>query len=210
MNDFDKIIVSIKNFFSQEFLFDEKVAALNLMREALHQVSPFSSEPIDFVLWVKEGVIDKNDYNPNSMASVERRTLETSLNIEGFTQPIITHKQNNNYTIIDGCSRYDIAEKLNHSNNRFNGYVPISIVNQENTDRASRIISSIRHNRARGQHQIMLMSNIVKELYLLGLDDKKISVELGMDRDEVLRLKQINGIVVLFAEDAFSEAWTIK
>ncbi|ARD39130.1 ParB N-terminal domain-containing protein [Edwardsiella ictaluri] len=148
------------------------------MREALHQVSPFSSEPIDFVLWGKGG-IDKNGYNPNSMASVERRALEASLNIDGFTQPIITHKQNNSYTIIDGCSRYDIAEKLNHSSNRFNGDVPISIVSQENTDRASRIISSIRHNRARGQHQIMLMSNIVKELYLLGLDDKKLALGWG-------------------------------
>ncbi|GAJ65916.1 ParB nuclease domain-containing protein [Edwardsiella piscicida] len=73
-----------------------------------------------------------------------------------------------------------------------------------------RIISTIRHNRARGQHQIALMSNVVKELYLLGLDDEKISFNLGMDRDEVLRLKQINGITEIFAEDKFSEAWTVK
>jgi hypothetical protein len=38
----------------------------------------------------------------------------------------------------------------------------------------------------------------------------RISKEPGMDGDEVLRLRQINGLLELFADRRYSEAWTVK
>ena len=86
-------------------------------------------------------------------------------------------------------------------------YLPIVIVNQDRTDRNDRIASTIRHNRARGKHEIAAMSDIVIELKRRNWSDVKIGRELGMEPDEVLRLSQISGLAEMFADKEFSEAW---
>lgn len=67
--------------------------------------------------------------------------------------------------------------------------------------------STIRHNRARGTHQIKDMSKIVKELAEVGWNDEKICRELGMEIDEVIRLKQIIGLKEAFQNHDFSKSW---
>ncbi|HFZ8995808.1 TPA: IbrB-like domain-containing protein [Citrobacter freundii] len=189
----------------------EKIEASNRIRTLLHQHSPFREEPVDCIQWVPAGLVEENNYNPNQVAPPENRLLYTSLLRTGFTQPLVVWQDENcHYTLIDGFHRFSLARQRSKLHQRLHGYVPVVTVGPGESDRTQRIAATIRHNRARGQHQIQAMSAIVQELARLGWDDKKISTELGMDRDEVLRLKQISGLVELFLERDFSEAWTVE
>ena len=142
-----------------------------------------------------------NDYNPNTVAPPEMELLELSIKSDGFTQPIVCWRTEDHYEVIDGFHRHLVGKKLGME------YLPIVIVNQERTDRNDRIASTIRHNRARGKHEIAAMSDIVIELKRRNWSDVKISRELGMEPDEVLRLSQISGLAEMFADKEFSEAW---
>jgi ParB-like chromosome segregation protein Spo0J len=86
-------------------------------------------------------------------------------------------------------------------------HLPIVVANDDRTERNDRIAATIRHNRARGKHQVGAMSEIVQELSRRNWSPEKIGKELGMEPDEVLRLRQITGLAELFADREFSEAW---
>ncbi|ELN68868.1 hypothetical protein SEEE4941_08404, partial [Salmonella enterica subsp. enterica serovar Enteritidis str. CVM_69-4941] len=149
-----------------------------------------------------------NDYNPNNVAPPEKKLLLKSIEQDGFTQPIVVVKANTEeYEIVDGFHRHELGKGKAALKRRLKGYLPITCLDRE---RHERMAATIRHNRARGRHQIHAMSEIVRELSLLGWDESKIGQELGMDADEVLRLKQINGLQELFADRRFSRAWTVK
>lgn len=187
---------------------DERVKAINEIRLAIHQVSPFREEPVDCVLWVKGENISPNNYNPNNVAPPEKKLLCRSIEADGFTQPIVViNSEGDNYEIIDGFHRHELGNGRATLKSRLMGYLPVTCLQRE---RHERIASTIRHNRARGRHKIHSMSEIVRELSLSGWKDEKISKELGMDKDEVLRLKQINGLQELFSSRQFSRAWTVK
>ncbi|MFL9448678.1 IbrB-like domain-containing protein [Escherichia coli] len=187
---------------------DDRINAINEIRMAIHQVSPFREEPVDCVLWVKNSQLMPNDYNPNNVAPPEKKLLKKSIEIDGVTQPIVvTHTDKNALEIVDGFHRHEIGKGSSSLKLRLKGYLPVTCL--EGT-RNQRIAATIRHNRARGRHQITAMSEIVRELSQLGWDDNKIGKELGMDSDEVLRLKQINGLQELFADRQYSRAWTVK
>lgn len=189
---------------------EEKVNAINKFRQVLHQHSPFSDQPVDCVLWIKQENIIPNDYNPNTLAPPEKRLLYTSLRSNGFTQPVVALKlRSGKYTIVDGYHRYEITGSKSSPLKQLKGYIPVScLTNAEG--RNALIAATIRHNRARGRHQISAMSEIIRELVNLGWDNVRIGKELGMDADEVLRLKQINGLTEMFADRKFSQAWTVK
>ncbi|MGQ7807323.1 IbrB-like domain-containing protein [Hafnia alvei] len=190
-----------------------QIETLNKIRLALHKVSPFSNEPIDCVLWKPIERVVSNDYNPNSVAPPEKRLLYTSLLRDGYTQPIVTSQQSpddETHVIVDGFHRRELASKRPLLRTRVLGYLPVVMLKENAQEKTHLIAATIRHNRARGKHQISAMSDIVRELYHLGWDDEKISEELGMDADEVLRLKQISGLMELFQDREFSEAWTVK
>lgn len=157
--------------------------------------------PVSHVKWVKTELVYANDYNPNRVAPPEMELLEISIKADGFTQPIVVWKTEDGYQVVDGFHRHLIGKKLGFS------HLPIVAINEESTNRNDRIASTIRHNRARGKHQIEAMSDIVIELSRRNWNDKKIAKELGMDADEVLRLKQITGIAELFQDEEFSKAW---
>jgi ParB-like chromosome segregation protein Spo0J len=141
-----------------------------------------------------------NDYNPNKVAPPEMRLLKKSIQEDGYTQPIVTiyNPENDKYIVIDGAHRYKNAVKFKLS------HVPVTVINKEIKDRMA---ATIRHNRARGEHNVTQMSNIVAELVLLGWDNLEISQHLGMDADEVLRLKQNTGLPSIFKDHEFSQAW---
>ena len=190
---------------------DDKIDAINQFRQALHAESPFKDQPIDCVLWVKEEQITPNDYNPNNMAPQEKRLLTKSLEADGFTQPIVVvEKKDRHYEIVDGFHRHQLSQSKATLKKRFHGYLPITQLEKCDDSLPSRMAATVRHNRARGRHQISAMSDIVRELSQLGWSDEKIGLELGMDADEILRLKQINGLCEMFGNRQFSQAWTVK
>ncbi|WP_330984526.1 MULTISPECIES: IbrB-like domain-containing protein [Enterobacterales] len=189
----------------------ERIEAINDFRQTLHQLSPFRQHPIDCVLWVKNEHIAPNDYNPNNVAPPEKKLLQKSLEADGFTQPVVVYtKSDRRYEIVDGFHRHELAKSKPALKKKLKGYLPVSVLQHDGSEISSRMASTIRHNRARGRHQINAMAEIIRELYQLGWTDVKIGEELGMDADEVLRLRQINGLQDLFADRQFSQGWTVK
>lgn len=187
---------------------DDKVNAINKVKEAIHSVSPFRGEPVDCVLWVPVESVVANDYNPNSVAGPEMRLLERSIEADGYTQPIVTwESESGRYTVVDGFHRHTVGRCYQPVSKRIQGRLPVTKINGERADRADRIASTIRHNRARGKHGVEAMGDIVIELVRRNWTDSKIAKELGMDTNEVLRLKQITGLAELFADQEFSKAW---
>jgi ParB-like chromosome segregation protein Spo0J len=185
---------------------DDKIAEINRIKLALHELSPFKREPVDCVLWVKNESVYANDYNPNSVAPPEMALLETSIMADGYTQPIVTF-DNEGYEVVDGFHRHRVGKESEIVNARIHGYLPIVRINQSQEDKGDRMAATIRHNRARGKHKVDSMSEIVVELKRRFWSDEKIAKQLGMEADEVLRLQQITGLASLFADEDFSEAW---
>jgi len=153
--------------------------------------------------------IDKvkaNDYNPNSVAPPEMALLETSIWEDGYTQPVVTYydKEKDLYVVVDGFHRYLTIKNSKRIFDREGGLLPVVVIDKEIGDRMA---STIRHNRARGSHNIDLMSNIVAELVEMGKGDPWICKHIGMSADELLRLKQITGVAALFTNQDFSSSW---
>jgi ParB-like chromosome segregation protein Spo0J len=188
---------------------ESRIDAINEIRRALHEVSPFRDEPVDCVLWVPADSVEANDYNPNSVAPPEMRLLEVSIDEDGFTQPIVTWQNDGHREVVDGFHRNRVGKESKKIRKRLLGYLPVTTVNESRTDRGDRIASTIRHNRARGKHMVEGMSEIVVELKRRNWSDEKIGRELGMEPDEVLRLAQISGLAEMFADQEFSEAWEV-
>jgi ParB-like chromosome segregation protein Spo0J len=157
--------------------------------------------PVSDVKWVSAETISANDYNPNAVAPPEMALLQHSIESDGYTQPIVVWETEDGFEVVDGFHRYQVGIKLGLS------HLPVVVINRDRADRGNRISSTIRHNRARGKHQVGAMSDIVQELSKRNWSEKKIGKELGMDPDEVLRLKQISGLAELFSDREFSEAW---
>ncbi|NTZ39250.1 hypothetical protein EXW94_16330 [Enterobacter sp. JMULE2] len=204
-------IINEIDIYLQSLPEEDRINAINALRVAIHKNSPFSEQPVDCVLWVKQDDITANDYNPNNVAPPEKRLLSKSLELDGFTQPIVvTQNASQHYEIVDGFHRHEIGTNRASLKRQLKGYLPVTCLREDRQDKHNRMAATIRHNRARGRHQINAMSEIVRELVQLGWNDERIGKELGMDNDEVLRLKQINGLLELFADRRYSEAWTVK
>lgn len=187
----------------------DRVDALNGVRERLHEISPFRSEPVDFVRWLAADSVVSNDYNPNSVAPPEMELLRVSIAADGYTQPIVTMPEGGRHVVIDGFHRNRIGKECAEIRERIHGYLPAVRINSSQTDVTDRMASTIRHNRARGKHRVEAMSDIVIELKRRNWSDDKIAKNLGMDADEILRLCQITGLSELFADQEFSAAWDI-
>lgn len=150
--------------------------------------------------------IQANSYNPNSVAPPEMKLLYKSILEDGYTMPIVCYYLSDidKYEIVDGFHRYTIMLKHKDIYERENGMLPVSVIDKPINER---VASTIRHNRARGTHSIELMSNIVSELVDSGMSDAWIMRNIGMDADELLRLKQITGLAKLFKDRDFSNSW---
>lgn len=190
---------------------DVRMDAVNEIRKALREYSPMRREPVDCVLWVKAEQLHANDYNPNSVAPPEMRLLQLSIMSDGYTQPIVAWPdQDNSFEVIDGFHRNRVGREVGAVRKRVMGRLPIAVINAERTSKEDRIAATIRHNRARGKHAVDAMADIVLDLSRRNWDDAKIAKELGMDADEVLRLKQVTGLAELFADRKFSQAWEVE
>lgn len=149
--------------------------------------------------------IQANSYNPNSVATPEMKLLYQSIKEDGYTMPIVCYylEEIDKYEIVDGFHRYSIMLKHKDIYEREEGCLPVSIIDKPISDRMA---STIRHNRARGEHSIELMVNIVAELVESGMSDAWIMKNIGMDADELLRMKQVSGLISLFKDREFSVA----
>ena len=184
---------------------DEKVDAINTVKQRLHDISPFSGEPCDCVQWIKQDDIQANEYNPNHVATPEMKLLYESIKLDGYTMPIVTYDLGNGKReIVDGFHRNRVGREHSDIKKRVHGYLPVSTIDKPADER---IGSTIRHNRARGTHGIRPMADIVIDLARSGWDDLKICQKLGMDLDEVIRLKQITGLKEAFMNHDFSKSW---
>lgn len=188
---------------------DEKVETLNYVRSELHQISPFRHNPVDLVEWVKIDFIKANDYNPNSVAPPEMKLLKLSIDEDGFTQPIVTdHQKNNHREIVDGFHRNRAGREYASIRDKNHGYLPLTTIRTDKKAKENRMASTIRHNRARGTHSIKGMSDIVLDFVRSGWADVDIAKHLGMDAEEVIRLKQITGLKEAFGNHEFSKSWS--
>lgn len=162
--------------------------------------------PVYNVIAVHIDRVKANDYNPNAVAPPEMALLEISIWEDGYTQPVVTvhDKENDVYVVVDGFHRYLTIKNSKRIYEREKGMLPIVVLDKEMGDRMA---STIRHNRARGTHNIELMSTIVAELVEMGKGDRWICQHIGMSPDELLRLKQITGVAALFANRDFSQSW---
>ena len=185
----------------------DKIEAINEIKAKLKEISPFNTEPVECVQWVKQEDVIANDYNPNSVAPPEMELLHTSIQEDGYTQPIVVWYHDDIYEVVDGFHRNRVGKEYADIKERIHGYLPVVVINDDREDKGDRIASTIRHNRARGKHKVEAMSDIVLDLKKRNWSDEKIARELGMDADEVLRLAQIQGLAEMFADRQFSQAW---
>jgi ParB-like chromosome segregation protein Spo0J len=158
---------------------------------------------------VKAVPIDKiraNSYNPNAVAPPEMALLEISIWEDGYTMPVVCYyiPEEDIYEIVDGYHRYTVLKTSKRIFEREGGMLPVVVIDK---DQSNRMASTIRHNRARGSHSIELMSNIVAELVESGMSDAWIQKHIGMDKDELLRLKQVTGLAALFKDAEFSKGF---
>lgn len=189
---------------------EARMDAVNEIRSALREHSPLKREPVDCVLWVKAEDLHANDYNPNNVAPPEMRLLQLSIMQDGYTQPIVAWLADGGYEVVDGFHRNRVGREVGAVRKRVMGRLPIAVINASRSSKGDRIAATIRHNRARGKHQVDAMAEIVVDLSRRNWSDQKIATELGMEPDEVLRLKQITGLAELFADRDFSEAWDVE
>lgn len=185
-----------------EFLYDT--------RELLHkEVSPVSSQPVDLIRWVDINRVRPNDYNPNSVAQVEMRLLYMSILNDGYTQPVVTvhDPESDTFVIVDGFHRYFTCLNNPDILARNHGFLPIVVIDKPINDRMA---STVRHNRARGKHSVDGMASMIFAMLENGWEDEAICNEMGMEAEELLRLKHITGFSKLFKDTKYKQAWETR
>lgn len=188
---------------------DSKIDVLNEVRKTLHNVSPLKHHPVDCVFWEKSSNVEANEYNPNAVAPPEMALLRQSIVEDGYTMPIVAYR-GETIKIVDGFHRRQTERNNPEVSASTFGRVPLTQIRTSQEGQGERMASTIRHNRARGSHNIELMSTIVAELVEMGKGDRWICQHLGMTADELLRMKQITGLAALFQNDSFSKSWEVE
>lgn len=193
-------------------LFDKaknKAIFVNELREYLHREISIVGQPIDFVRWVPIEEVEPNDYNPNNVAKVEMGLLYKSIKHDGYTQPIVTifDEEKKKYVIIDGFHRYFTCKHNQDISDRNSGLLPIVVIEKDINERMA---STVRHNRARGEHSVQGMSNMVFDMLENGWTEEHICNHLGMEPEEILKLKHITGFSKLFESIEYKKAWETK
>jgi ParB-like chromosome segregation protein Spo0J len=179
------------------------------IREFLHRHVSIVRQPVDYVRWIPIEKIHPNDYNPNSVAKVEMGLLYKSIKHDGYTQPIVTiyDPENDRYVIVDGFHRYFTAKASKDILERNKGMLPVVVIDKDINERMA---STIRHNRARGEHSVSGMSSMVFKLLDNGWKDEEVCNHLGLEPEELLKLKHITGFAKLFENVEYKKAWETK
>ena len=183
-----------------------EIEFLNDVMDAYYNIHPFKHNPVTKVKYVPISKVRANNYNPNSVASKEMELLHTSIEHDGYTQPTVTfyNEAEDEYTIVDGFHRYTVCARYKDINTLNKGYLPIVVIEKS---LAERMASTVRHNRARGKHAVEGMSNIVLSMLKEGMSDVQVCTELGLEVDELIKLKHITGFAKLFEGAQYSDSW---
>jgi ParB-like chromosome segregation protein Spo0J len=182
---------------------------INELRRFIHEKLSPVKQPIDNVIWVPINQVEPNDYNPNSVAKIEMGLLYKSIKHDGYTQPIVTiyDSERDKYVIVDGFHRYFTCKNHEDISERNNGLLPIVVIQKDINERMA---ATVRHNRARGSHSITGMSSMVFKMLDNGWADNDICNHLGMQAEELLKLKHITGFSKLFADVEYQKSWETK
>ncbi len=181
-----------------------------LIRDA-YDLLPFDDpHPVGRVQWVHADRVVANDYNPNAVAFQEMKLLHTSISEDGYTQPVVaiwdpsatgpSWPEPGRFVIVDGFHRFTVLKSYSDIATSTHGYLPVVILDKPIADR---IASTVRHNRARGKHSIAGMGSLVFQLLTEGVTDQEICQRLGMEPEELARLKHITGYSKLYANQEF-------
>jgi ParB-like chromosome segregation protein Spo0J len=187
---------------------EASIELIEKIRDVLHKASPIQ-QPVDRVYWVPLDMVEANDYNPNSVAGKEMKLLYTSIKHDGYTQPIVTiyDKERNKYVIVDGFHRFFTCKSNQDIRDRNRGRLPIVVIEKDMNDRMA---ATVRHNRARGSHSVDGMASMVFSMLEKGWKDEDICNHLGMEPEELLRLKHITGFSKLFENSEYKKSWVTK
>ena len=208
--DTSKVSHELEEIFSDCFDQKDRVERMQQVSHWMHtNISPMVDQPIGNVRWVPVEKVISNDYNPNSVATREMGLLYTSIKHDGYTQPIVTiyDEDKDIYVIVDGFHRYTTMRRNADIKKNCCGYLPVVVLDKNINDRMA---STVRHNRARGKHSVGGMSSMVFEMLENGWEDSQICGELGMEADELLRLKHLTGFSKLFEDADYRQAWETK
>lgn len=202
----DTLFTQIKNELAKA---ENPTDFLNELRAKIYNELAPIKQPIDNVQWVPIDKVQPNDYNPNSVAKVEMGLLYTSIAHDGYTQPIVTiyDESIDKYIIVDGFHRYFTCKNNKDIYERNNGRLPIVVIDKDINDRMA---STVRHNRARGKHSVAGMSSMVFKMLDNGWKDEDICKELGMEAEELIRLKHITGFSKLFKDTEYKKSWEVR
>lgn len=182
------------------------IELFNAVADVYYELHPFKHNPVTKIKYVPLSKVKANSYNPNSVAAPEMKLLHTSIKADGYTQPTVTFYDDDKdeYTIVDGFHRYSVCARYKDINALNKGYLPIVVIDKSLADRMA---STVRHNRARGKHAVEGMSNIVLKMLQEGKSDVDICVDLGLEADELIKLKHITGFAKLFEGTKYSTSW---
>jgi len=188
---------------------EDKQACITELRTLLHELCDQQVSPIDNVRWVPIDEVEPNDYNPNSVAKIEMGLLVKSIDKDGYTQPVVTIRDpaKGKYVIVDGFHRYFVMRNNKRIRERCNGLLPIVVIDKDINERMA---ATVRHNRARGKHSVDGMANMVFSMLDNGMSDAAVCNELGMEAEELVRLKHITGFSKLFEDVAYNKAWVTR
>tara|TARA_R110000744_G_scaffold89973_4_gene174856 strand:- start:2936 stop:3604 length:669 start_codon:yes stop_codon:yes gene_type:complete len=203
------MMLEITNFINSLEKDAQKITSIEIFKDLLNDLSPLKDQPVDRVRWVSIDKVQANDYNPNSVANKEMSLLYTSISHDGYTQPIVTIYDDSidKYIIVDGFHRYSVCKDNKDILERNLGKIPIVCMKKDINDRMA---STVRHNRARGKHSVDGMASMVFSMLENGWEDQSICNELGMEAEELIRLKHITGFSKLFENLEFRKAWMTK
>lgn len=209
MNDkVRELLSALKEEISSVSDVDGRIDLVNEVRLSISEVSPLKDHPTDCTVWERSAGVEVQKLNPNSTAPPEMELLYESVKNDGFTMNVVSFKQPDGiFRIVDGFHRRLIERTHPDISASTFGRIPLSIIRKSQESESDRMASTIRHNRARGTHNIERMSVIVAELVEMGKGDRWIQKHIGMSADELLRMKQITGVAALFANRDFSDSW---
>lgn len=193
---------------NKDVKFEEKVEIFNRITQQLYDFIGLEDPTLNVQL-VPIDRVEANDYNPNKVAPPEMKLLELSVKKDGLTMPVVvaSEKKNNNWVVVDGFHRTAVCKHSEEIRERIKGYLPVA---QLDKTLENRVASTVRHNMARGTHQVELSAKLVAFLKRNDWSNQRIGEELGMDPDEVLRLKQITGLAEAFQNKEFSKSWEMQ
>lgn len=188
---------------------EAQIETIEKLKHELHQLSPLKEQPVDRVRWVPIEKVTPNEYNPNAVAKIEMGLLYTSIHHDGYTQPVVTvfNEERGLYEIVDGFHRYFTCKSNPDILKRNHGMLPIVVIDKPINDRMA---STVRHNRARGKHSVDGMASMVFKMLDQGWSEAQICQELGMEPEEVLRLKHITGFSKLYEKAEYRRSWETK